>query len=186
MVIGYTIYGHDNDSYMIDELAPVDALTCTQCGFLKDQRGYFHNPFFKLKKKVFDFSSPYDTGKIVSLKFKEFCVRENYKGIQFKEFEREAGFFQLVVNNIVEFDAKRAKTEFLDICPKCKNYQAVIGTVPPFLKKKPEELADGFYRTDLVFGSGNSKNPLTLIGPDTAKKLKREKMKGIVYVPIES
>jgi hypothetical protein len=183
VIIGFTLYGQDNDSYMLEDENRPDAPTCPKCGFIKDFNSY-HNPFFKVKKKTYDFSHPYDIGHIVSLKFKEFCLREQYIGVLFKEFEREPNFYQLVVNNIVEFDIVRRKPELVDLCPVCKNYKEAIGSLPTFLKDVQKELPDGFYRSDLFFGEDNKKHPLIVVAPTTAEKLKREKMKGLIFEPI--
>lgn len=180
MIIGYCLYGQDNDTYMIDEGSSLTV--CPKCGFLKDFD--YHNPLYKIKKKTYDFSHPYDFGNVVSLKFKEFCIRENYKNILFKEFERSFGFFQFYAKGIVEFDAERTGTEFKNYCEVCGNHEEAIGVTPPFLKDA-KRLEDGFYRTDLLFGSKNAKSPIVIVGPDTCGKLKKEKMKGLTYVPIE-
>jgi hypothetical protein len=182
MIIAYCLDGQDNDTFMIDENSSLEV--CPKCGYLKNFN--YHNPFYKVKRKTYDFAHPYDVGTIVSLRFKEFCLRENYKGLIFKEFERSFGFFQFDTNNVVEFDAVRTGTQFEKYCDICGNYEEGIGTNPPFLKNIHQELEDGFYKTDLVFGAKNSKNSIIVIAPETCKKLKREKMKGLVFTPIHS
>jgi hypothetical protein len=179
VVIAFCLYGQDNDSYMLEDLSSTDL--CPKCGYL-NQFDY-HNPFFKIKKKSHDFSHPYDLGNVVSLKFKEFCVRENYINISFKEFEKSHGYFQFFVHNIVHFDYGRSDTKFKNYCKLCGNYEEVTGVTPPFLKNLAA-LNDGFYRTDLIFGSGNHKNPITIVAPGTQAKLKKEKMRGLVFKPI--
>jgi hypothetical protein len=151
--------------------------------FIKDFNSYY-NPFFKIKKKTYDFSHPYDIGHIVSLKFKEFCLREEYSGILFREFEREPNFFQLIVNNVLQFDIERRKPELIGFCSLCKNYKEVVDSLPTFVKGINKELRDGIYRSDLFFGEGNNKHPLIIVAPITAKKLRRERMKGIIHEPI--
>lgn len=167
---------------MLDDEKHPNASTCKECGYILDFE--YHNPFFKIKRKTFDFSHPYDIGHIVSLKFKEFCIRENYKGLLFKEFERQPNFFQLIVNNVVQFDTQKAKTEFGKRCKTCNNYEFTTGFEPPSLKNTSNPLDDGFYRTDILFGSYNRKNPIIVVGTETYQKLKREKMKGLIFDPI--
>lgn len=185
MIIGYTLEGQDNDSYMLNNQGHPDVSTCPQCGFMKDFNTY-HNPFYKIKIKTYDFSHPYDVGTIISLKFKEFCVREKYTGIIVKEFERQPNFYQLIVNNVVPLDFERSEPDLLDFCPMCKNYREAVGSMHTFLKDVKDELPDGFYRTDLLFGEGNNKNALIIVGPSTTHKLKREGMKGLDLEPIFS
>lgn len=42
-----------------------------------------------------------------------------------------------------------------------------------------EPLLDGFYRTDVEFGSGPQHEPLVMIGVRTAQALKAEKFRGL-------
>ncbi len=182
--IGFTLIGQDNDSFFLEHETQLIESTCRECGCLLDFVNYF-NPSFRIKKKTYDFSATYDLRYIVSLKFKEFCVREGYKNIKFKSFEREPGFFQFLPCEIVEFDSERRKTEFIDYCEVCNNYKEVIGAIPAFLKIGTKKLTDGFYRTDLLFGVKNRKQPLIIVAPETYEKLKREKFKGLVFDRIE-
>lgn len=55
---------------------------------------------------------------------------------------------------------------------------------PGYVNDIDTELEKGFYRTDLLFGSGNSKHPLIIVDRETQVKLKREKMKGIYLEPV--
>lgn len=48
-----------------------------------------------------------------------------------------------------------------------------------------EPLPDGFYQSDLWFGGGNEKSPLTIISPVTKEKLAIEKFKNIYMNRIE-
>jgi hypothetical protein len=181
MVIGHCLYGVDNNSFMIDDR--VNVVRCSKCGFITDFN--FHNPFFVIKKTHYDYSHPYDIGTIVSLKFKEFCLREGYRDITFLELERCPGYFQFYAQKIVTFDAQRANTKQIKYCSVCNNYEQVIGSNPAFLKDVGNELDEGFYRTDLVFGVKDAKNPVTVVGPKTFRKLKLEKLKGLIFKPIE-
>ena len=56
-----------------------------------------------------------------------------------------------------------------------------IGGAAPFLKNLNEPLKDGFFRSDILFGSGNERSPLIFVGEDTYKKIKRDKLKGFVF-----
>lgn len=180
MVIGYCLYGQDNDTWMLEDGEPPPELKCSRCGLLVDFD--YSNSFYRMRKS-YDYSHPYDIGNIVSSKFKEFCAREGYENIVFKEFERSPGFFQFYATKIVKFDAKRSGTSLSKYCETCKNYEEVIGSNPPFLENQTV-LDKGFYRTDLLFGSKNAKNPIIIVDPLTHQKIKREKMKGLVFRPI--
>lgn len=184
MIIGYFAIGQDNDSFFLDD-DKLFAPTCNSCGYLIDFTNYF-NPSFKLKRKIYDLSYTYDGRCIVSLKFKEFCEREGYEGLRFKVFEREPHFFLLVVDNEVKFDSARRGTEFTNHCAECGNYESTIGFSPGLLVGITGELADGLYRTDLIFGSGNSKHPFIVVAPETKEKMLRESLKGIYFESLEA
>jgi hypothetical protein len=181
MNIGYYLSGDDNDSFFLEDDS-LNSPICSKCGRLLDTVSYF-NPLFKLKRKSYDFSFTYDQRKIASLKFKEFCVREAYDGLIFKEFEREPNFFQFIVNNVVEVDIERSKPRFENPCSACGKHDGIY-LRDLFLKDIIEELGDGFYRTDLLFSEGNRKQPLFIVGPKTQAKLKKEKLKGVIFKPI--
>ena len=184
MTIGYDISGYDNDSYMTgrcEELFPEagNVPKCDKCGYRTDYR--YTNKNFVLKRKTMDFSSTYDGITIVSLKFKEFCKRYGYKNLIFVELPKSPNFFQFdIEGNILEYDAG-LKEKFCDVCGQ---YESVVR---PILKldKITETLPDGFYQSDLWFGSGNSKSPKTIISPVTKEKLDREKFKNICMNKIE-
>ena len=183
MVFAYFLLGQDNNSFFLDSknlLAP----TCSKCGYLYDLINYF-NPSFKLKRRTNDISYTYDGRCIVSLRFKEFCKREGYVGLTFKVFEREPNFYLFQVDNELSFDSAVSKTEFLEYCEECNNYKEIIGFSPGHLRSIGNRLSDGFYRTDLLFGSGNSKHPLIIVAPETKIKFEREKLQGGYLEPIE-
>jgi hypothetical protein len=87
--------------------------------------------------------------------------------------------------NIIAFDPVRSQSKLINYCEKCKNYEELIMSFT-FLKNISEPLANGFYRTDMVFGSGNRKNPLVVVGIETYKKLKVERLKGLYFEPINA
>lgn len=182
MIIGYYLSANDNDSFFLEDEKDLHEPTCPKCGYLLDCVNYF-NPFFKVKRKNYDLSYTYDQRAIVSLRFKEFCVREGYEGLSFKSFEREPCFFQPIITREVEVDKERSKPRFENLCNLCGNFEGVYFK-GLFLKDISEELKDEFYRTDILFSWGNRKNPLIIIAPKTYEKLKREKFKGLIFQPI--
>jgi hypothetical protein len=181
MTLGYILIGQDNDSFMFDNEVNPDADKCSSCGYIIDFD--YYNPFFKVKRRVYDLSHPYDIGTIVSLRFKEFCERNSYLGLRFKSFERDPDFFQLHADNIIHLAPGKRGTTFTDYCTTCKNYKEVIGATPSFLMIE-KEIEDGIYRSDLLFGSGNRKGSILLTGNKTKDKLEKEKMKGLTFIPV--
>jgi hypothetical protein len=183
MIIGYAISPqHNNDSYMF---LPSDANLpkCPKCGYVTNFD--YISPLFKLNKRKYDVSDTYDLRFIVSLKFKEFCVKNNYKGIEFKKLPNDPGFFKLEVKNIIKFDTEKVKLRYYKYCEKCHNYESITPGYPIFLKGINKKLADGFYATDVHFASANEKSPIFVIGIETYEKMKKEKFKGIFFSKVE-
>jgi hypothetical protein len=182
MIVAYYLTAHDNDSFFLEDEKHPDAPICEKCGFLIDPVNYY-NPYFRMKKKTLDLSYTHDLRPIASLKLKEFCKREGYRNLVFKDFEREPNFFQFIIKEIVELDIDKSQPKYENRCTVCGNWEGTYmqNIVIKYLSK---ELEDGFYRTDVLFSHGNRKNPLFIVGAGTFEKLKREKMKGLIFEPI--
>ena len=183
MIIGYCITGSDNNCNMYQDA--FDVKKCNKCGYVTDFE--YVNPTMKIKRRVYDFSYTYDGRSIVSLKFKEFCIRKNLTGIRFLDLPNDKDFFYMIVDNIVKFDYKKAKTRFETYCDECKMYRQVagVGFFPLILDNKESELKRGIYSTDINFGSYNELGPLIIVSNDIYKEMKEEKLKGISYEKIE-
>ena len=177
MIIGYELFGWDNKSHMTgscEKLFPelIHIPRCKFCGYRTDYR--YNNPEFILKRKGFDFSSTYDGIEIVSLRFKQFCEKNLYKNLVFIPLLKDPNYFQLYIqDNIIEYIAQRSE----NLCSSCGRYESVIGPTIN-LDNINEPLKDGFYKSDLWFASGNEKSPITIIAPETFRKMKTEKFKG--------
>jgi hypothetical protein len=77
MPIAYSLSGPDNDSYMCGVAAALNVVpglpVCPECGYKTEFQ--FSNPSFIVKRRSYDFSTTYDGYYIVSLRFKEHCLR---------------------------------------------------------------------------------------------------------------
>src|SRR6266446_13227 len=177
-IVGYKIGGQDNDTHMFRDDSSLRK--CEGCGYRLDFSAT--NPQYCLNKCSDDISATYDGQTIVSRAFKDFCERNEYQGIKFAVFENDPNHFHLVVLREVKFDAERRKTRFENLCPQCGNYESIVGAKPAYLLIS-EPLDSGFYRSDLLFASGNEKHPLTLIGNETKAKLEAAKLKGLEFSP---
>ena len=128
-----------------------------------------------------DFSSTYDGITIVSLKFKEFCVRYGYDNLVFVKLPKTPNFFQFyILGNFLEFDAG-LKEKY---CNACGQYESICQPIMK-LENFAEPLSDGFYQSDLWFASGNEKSPIEIISPVTKANLDKEGFKNICYNKIE-
>jgi hypothetical protein len=176
MKVGYCFTVADSKSRMF----PSDALLCKcrRCGYRLDF--FAHNPQYILRQDCFDLCATYDGQLIGSLAFKRFCEDQKYSGISFLEFELDEQHFHVIVERQVPFDFERRQTRFENLCQVCGNYESIAGATPAFLRVQAP-LADGIYRTDLLFASGDEKCPLHIVGIDTKAKLIEAGLRGICF-----
>jgi len=181
MLIGYSIVGEDNDTFMFDNATMYNK--CSKCGIINDKT---NTTFLNKLNKRYDFSYTYDGCCIVSKKFKEFCYKNNYKGIKFKEISNAHDYFLFVVDNVLKFDVVKSNIKFEKFCNVCKRYYSITPAYPIILNEKNKVLKDSFYRTDIEFGSGNEQSPVIIIGIETWRKLKKNMFSGLYAEKIYS
>ncbi len=177
-LVGYDLHGQDNDTHMFPPEAVTDR--CDVCNYRLDFLTY--NPNYALKKSKRDISATYDGFLIVSEAFRKFCVEQGYKDLVFGKFRQDKTHYNFTVKRIVKFDAVRRGTRFEKLCPGCGNYESIIGATPSHLLIEGP-LEDGFYRSDLLFGSGDEKHPLIFVGIETRTKLEKAQLKGLEFAP---
>ena len=177
MLLGYALDYPNKDAYMLDNS---NLSACANYSNIYNQE--ILNPSFNLKDSV-DIFYTYDSFTIVSQKFKDFCIRENYLGIEFLKVDKYNGYYWFKINNICDYDTDRSGTQFLNYNENCDGYEEIIGANPICLKKN-EVINDGFYRTNIFFGSNFSKNPLYMVGIETMNRLKLEGFKNIYFEKI--
>lgn len=176
-VIGYSLDAQDNDSDMFEDDAPLE--TCPRCGYRLNFEAT--NPDYQLRnKKKRDISATYDGQLIVSKSFRDFCLEKDISGAEFRPFRRDSQHFHFVVQPQIKFDSERTKTRFLKLCAECGNYESVIGSFPCYLQRSGP-LEPGFFRTDLLFASGNEKSPIILVAPATKVLLEKSGLKGLEF-----
>ena len=181
MIIGYSISGSDNDSYLFPD--GWGKSICEVSDFVLNRENYI-NGRFSVKRKNKNLSNTYDGATIVSQKFRDFCLRNSYLSVQFYQLEKQPELYLMKVNSIVEFDTDRRQTRFEDFNQECNMYNSIVGANPVCLKTT-NALSDNFNRTDILFGSGYEQHPLTIIGVETFKKMKAEKFNDIDFHPIQ-
>jgi len=152
---------------------------CPACGFRTDF--FAHNPLYRqVRKRRSDLLCTYDHAPIVTQAFRTFCLDNNYPGVRFLEFKNDPDHFHLLVDNVISFNARKRRTRFIDFCPVCENYKAVIGANPTYLEVDGP-LPDGMYRSDLYFATGNAKSPLLIVGCATKDKMEGAGLKGLIF-----
>lgn len=176
--VGYVLVGHDNDTHMFNEDDP-SLERCPTCGYKLDFQAF--NPRYRLGKKGkgWDIGSTYDGQVVASKRFKAVCEKSRIPGVSFNSFHDEPDFFHLVATRVVEFDHERAKTRFIKRCAECGNFESIVS--PGTYLKIKDALPFGFYRSDIVFASGDEKGPLVIVSPDLVDLLKTAKLRGMRF-----
>ena len=177
-IVGYVLFGQDNGTRMFGSDSAV--ARCGTCGYILDVNA--SNPDYVLRRADLDISSTFENRVIVSRAFKKFCEQAKCEGVTFRGFSADRDHFHLTVAREVSFDPIARKTRFEKKCPSCGNYEAVAGATPAFLKIK-EPLPDGFFRTDVLFGSGDERQPLIIVGVETKAKLEKAGLRGLEFAP---
>lgn len=182
-IIGYTFFPPSNDGFMIDEdntekfekFKP-----CNKCKYITEIWGIDLD--IKIPKKILHISDTYDFYTIVSDTFIELFPTDTYKNVEYIQLNKYSHLYVMKVNgNVLSFDYEKRKTEFIKYCDECGKYKEVIGADPVYLKNIATPLLDGFYQTDIQFGSENCKRPLYIIGLDTYEKMKSQKFKNLYF-----
>ncbi|WP_431123855.1 hypothetical protein [Flagellimonas flava] len=182
MILGYGLFGPDNGSH----LYPIGngRKICDVLDYVKNRQNYLSEEF-KVSNSSFDFSFTYDSALIVSQKFRDFCLRNQYDGLSFYPVPSQKGLYLFKSSNEVLFDTEKRHTKFIDYQEKCKRHDSVVGATPIFIKDNTP-LQEGIFRTDVEFGSGYEQSPLILIGELTHQKMKMEKFNSLEFEIIQS
>lgn len=178
MIIGYLMWGRSNKYNMFEDVE------LDECAKYKDI--YTLNvidPLREFKNIKSSVSQTYDGFVIVDEKFKNFCEKGKYPGLQFVELNGRQKYYWFKLENIVAFDAEGRETRFIGYSEKCNGYEEIIGSAPAYLKEK-KLLPDGFFRTDLCFGSYAGKFPLYVVGVETKRKMEAAGFKNIDFEKI--
>lgn len=178
MIIGYCVIVPDIGCDMLSDL---ELSPCSRYSNIYDINIIDKN--FKISKRKNNIMSTYDGYKIVSEKFKLFCETQAYTGLSFVPIPYSQNHYWFKISNVLEFDFEAAGVQFLNYNEECKGYEEIIGAFPVCLKGK-ETIKDGFFRTDICFGSFAGKSPVYLVGEETMKKLKSAGFKEIFFEEI--
>jgi hypothetical protein len=181
MIRGYSIVGKGENFYGFAEdyiYSKIDLYSNIY------EINYF-NDLYKVKGncRKFDLIDIYDGHSVISEKFKLFCEINKYKNLEFIQLPLDPMFYLFKVHSIIEFDPIKRGTRFLGQSKKYNGFKEIIGATPVYIKKDIK-LEDGFYRTDLFFGSSDRKSPVLLAGEETKKKIIEANLKGFYFEEI--
>jgi hypothetical protein len=169
MAFAYSVSAPDCDIHYFAN-APAE-LFCAECD------SYIGNdefvPQLDLRRCKFDFCFTYDGQLLVSERAKR-CLSEHCTTpLKFATVDMSARYYTLRVESSVLFDKNRRKTRFERKCPRCGNFESIVGATPAFILESGKVDAMGAYRTDLCFGSGREKSPVIVIGTALKRELER-------------
>jgi Zn finger protein HypA/HybF involved in hydrogenase expression len=179
MLIAYFLTGHDNGAYFLETAA--DELFCPNCKSCLDESYLPEN--IKIPKK-YDIGSSYDGRDIVSARFKAFCEEHYPDEADFFPVTKKLDFYCMKPRRILVFDAEKWNTKFEGLCPVCGNYKSITGRNPGILKYQHKPIEQGFYRTDVFFGSGRGKSPVIIIGLKTKLEIQERRFSKPCFNPI--
>ena len=165
-MIAYQLSGHDNDTWAYKWPG---APRCQACGYVTNRDTI--DPALRVKRRRLDVSSTYDNVLLVSRRLAEACLDEWEVGLV--PLTADPEFLALRPPRIVPFDAERRGTRFENKCSLCGRYESVVGAKPGFLRISALPTPDGFFRTDLEFGSGDEKSPLIVASLSVRERLMR-------------
>jgi hypothetical protein len=153
--------------------------TCGTCGRKTD--GGFVSPAFRVKKRRRDITATYDGYTIISRRFLDLCVENGWGSDHVVPLPGDAQFYWLRPSRVLEFDGTTTKP-----CPQCHEFYDVIGPRPRFCEGLNRPLPEGFYRSDLEFGSGPEQRPTVVVGARTGDALFGAGLSGLVLSPLKS
>jgi len=192
MTVAFILYGHDDDSYMLGKSTyrPPEAerylyhdwrfgkdgvphpATCPTCGRKVDRN--FVSAAFKVKKRRRDITATYDGYALVSQRFFDLCNENEWGSGQFVPLPADRKFYWLKPSRLLEFEGKRSAQ-----CPTCLGFCSLTRPAPVFLDRLSSPLLEGFYRSDLEFGSGPEQSFVIVASYSLGLKLRAAKLVGL-------
>jgi len=183
-IIGYQLALHGNDTLMYrfdDEVLE----RCPVCGFRLSI--FQHRPDYSTKQRLngtgakrLDIAVTQDDQIIVSQAVRDFCIENEYEGLDFLSFENDRSHFQLKIERKLRIDRDRIKSQYGKMCPACERYNAVVtgwmfrnldyNTYNFFETNSPVD--DGFYLGDIWYARVSTQFPIIVIGIETRAKLR--------------
>jgi hypothetical protein len=148
--------------------APAESF-CTKCSsFLANE---FFLPLLDMSKIRLDFCFTYDNRLLVSESAKNYLETYASTPVGFRIVDPLSLYYACVADRVLMFDIERRKTRFEGKCDVCGGFESVAGATPAFLRPGSIVEANGFYRTDVFFGSGPEQSPLHIVGDQLKQRL---------------
>jgi hypothetical protein len=183
MILGYRMGGNSsNDGIFFDGSEPPGVL-CPNCGTCLDHE-YAPATIDIHPSQKYDISYTHDLQTLFSARFVTFCRETLHSDEVFKLVKSKTmDLYYMYPSRVLEFDAVKRGVLFEKPCSVCGEYETIIGDLPAFLKiNKP--IGSGFFRSDLAFADGKSKNPLLFVSTEWKELLATQKFRGLTFEAI--
>jgi len=151
--------------------------TCGACG--RKTNSEFVSPSFRVAHRRRDLLMTGDGYLLASKRLRDCCVAWTSPGAQFVTLPADDDFYWLRSDRVVTFDTVARGARFEKRCEACDAFYDVAGATPAILKEGASSLSNGFYRTDVEFGSGPEQCPLIIVAGATAAQVRAEKFRGL-------
>ncbi|WP_156521291.1 hypothetical protein [Halothiobacillus diazotrophicus] len=181
VIVGYFIYGPDNGGIFLDG-APSD-LFCPKCGLLLSS-GENYAPENLHTGRIYPFSFTNDNRPICSSEFVSTALTSDPDGVSFVGVSKDKDLFLVSPRRKVTLDYARRKTIFANKCNLCGHYAEIAGASPGFIKDASTIDPNGFYRTDVSFGSGKAQAPAVITGTRLKEIIDVKGFLGVYFKPI--
>lgn len=175
MVIAKVLDGFVDNSFMNEGIIPHACPKCLQI-FKR-----VVNPEFTISpKRIGDIRYTRDRYCIVSENFKVFCIQNKYPDLVFIPIQ-SAGYYYFESQKIYPIDTDHPSIELSAPCLTCCSYRKALITYPIYSKIQNNTKQDFICQTEMEFGINEKKNPLIIIGIDTAKKMIDFGIRGLYF-----
>lgn len=184
VIVGYELYPTDIDSFMWDDFKEFPK--CSRCGCRTDF--FASNPNYRLAPSGPDFGATWDGEIIVTERFREFCQTNNLNGLVYRSLRRDVRHFHIIPKRVLAVNVQRSHFKTVDVCKGCGFPREVITLGNPMVIQIDVPMLQGFYRSNILLGSGNDKSPALIVDFRTKKLLEDSDLKGFhdfepVYAP---
>lgn len=179
-LIGYRIFSYYSDSQVFVDNTPI----CGKCMHVYYNIKYF-NLDVKPRKKGYDFSCSFDDINLASPKFIDFFHENNYQGFDFIDLHKTEDFKIMITNheiNKIEVDMQNSRIKSKSGCDECGGYSC--GLNEEMFTKDNTPVTDGFHLLHFEVAYSHEYIPSFVIGLETYKKIRQEKLRGFDYAPL--
>lgn len=159
--------------------------SCPTCNTILNRD--FTNPKLRFSKSNYDVSATYDNRLIVSERFKSACEEHCIQGAMFHSLDFRPNHYhmQITPERIIPVCSTKYELNIGERCETCGHRSHFCGANPLFLEYD-EPLHQGFYRTDIYFGSKNARHPIELVAMEAKSFLDSMEFHGLDFHPVYS